>query len=198
MTKGISGKEGRVMSKGGKASVKSARRSLVNSLGKAAAMKTGRGGVDLPMKKPRRYRPGTVALREIRKYQKTSDLLIQKLPFQRVVREIAQDFSTNIRFKGAALEALQTAGETYIVDLFECGNLCAIHSKRVTVQKRDLALANRIRGDHWGVRPDDSFNASSAIQVVVVKPKQGKTVTVATLASKIAEDDDEQSQTQSV
>src|SRR6185312_7047077 len=73
------------------------------------------GGV----KKPHRYRPGTVALREIRRYQKSTDLLIRKLPFQRLVREIAQDFKNDLRFQGTAILALQEASEAYLVSLFE-------------------------------------------------------------------------------
>ena len=84
------------------------------------------------MKKPHRYRPGTVALREIRKYQKSTELLIRKLPFQRLVREIAQDFKTDLRFQSTAIMALQEAAEAYLVGLFEDTNLCAIHAKRVT------------------------------------------------------------------
>lgn len=97
--------------------------------------------------KPHRYRPGTVALREIRKYQKSTDLLIRKLPFQRLVREIAQDFKLDLRFQSSAILALQEACEAYIVGLFEDSNLCAIHGRRVTVQPRDVQLARRIRGD---------------------------------------------------
>jgi histone H3 len=59
------------------------------------------------MKKPHRFRPGTQALREIRRYQKNTELLIRKLPFQRLVREIAQDFKTDLRFQSAAVGALQ-------------------------------------------------------------------------------------------
>jgi len=73
------------------------------------------GGV----KKPHRYRPGTVALREIRRYQKSTELLIRKLPFQRLVREIAQDFKTDLRFQSSAIGALQEAVEAYLVSLFE-------------------------------------------------------------------------------
>jgi histone H3 len=80
------------------------------------------GGV----KKPHRYRPGTVALREIRKYQKSTELLIRKLPFQRLVREIAQDFKTDLRFQSSAVMALQEASEAYLVSLFEDTNLAAI------------------------------------------------------------------------
>ena len=101
------------------------------------------GGV----KKPHRYRPGTVALREIRRYQKSTDLLIRKLPFQRLVREIAQDFKSDLRFQGSAVLALQEAAEAYLVGLFEDTNLCAIHAKRVTIMPKDIQLARRIRGE---------------------------------------------------
>jgi histone H3 len=98
-------------------------------------------------KKAHRYRPGTVALREIRRYQKSTALLIRKLPFQRLVREIAQDFVNDIRFQGTAIMALQEASEAYLVSLFEDTNLCAIHAKRVTIMPRDIQLARRIRGE---------------------------------------------------
>ena len=101
------------------------------------------GGV----KKPHRYKPGTVALREIRKYQKSTELLIRKLPFQRLVREIAQDFKTDLRFQSHAVLALQEAAEAYLVGLFEDTNLCAIHAKRVTIMPKDIQLARRIRGE---------------------------------------------------
>ena len=101
------------------------------------------GGV----KKPHRYRPGTIALREIRKYQKSTELLIRMQPFQRLVREIAQDFKTGLRFQSSAVLALQEAAEAYIVGLFEDSNLCALHSKRVTVMAKDVQLARRIRRD---------------------------------------------------
>ena len=102
-----------------------------------------KGGV----KKPMRYRPGTVALREIRRYQKTTELLIRKLPFNRLVREIAQDFKTNLRFQAQAIGALQEAAEAYLIGLFEDTNLCAIHAKRVTIMPKDIQLARRIRGE---------------------------------------------------
>uniref|UniRef100_A0A8C0ERD9 Core Histone H2A/H2B/H3 domain-containing protein n=1 Tax=Bubo bubo TaxID=30461 RepID=A0A8C0ERD9_BUBBB len=105
------------------------------------------GGV----KKPHRYRPGTVALREIRRYQKSTELLIRKLPFQRLVREIAQDFKTDLRFQSSAVMALQEASEAYLVGLFEDTNLCAIHAKRVTIMPKDIQLARRIRGERLGV-----------------------------------------------
>ena len=99
------------------------------------------------MKKKQRYRPGTVALREIRRYQKSTDLLIRKLPFQRVVREIAQEFKPDLRFQSTAILALQEASEAYLVGLFEDTNLCALHAKRVTIMPKDMQLARRIRGE---------------------------------------------------
>ena len=121
------------------------------------------------------FRPGTVALREIRRYQKSTELLIRKLPFQRLVREIAQDFKTDLRFQSAAIGALQVrildqvgvnelgvdvsistrafplllqeASEAYLVGLFEDTNLCVIHAKRVTIMPKDIQLARRIRGE---------------------------------------------------
>jgi len=100
------------------------------------------------IKKPHRYRPGTVALREIRRYQKSTGLLIRKAPFQRLVREIAQNFKTDLRFQSHAIMALQEASECYLVHLFEDTNLCAIHAKRVTIMPKDLKLARRIRGEN--------------------------------------------------
>ncbi len=91
--------------------------------------------------------PGTIALREIRKYQKRTDLLIRKLPFQRIVREIARDFKTDLRFQSQATLALQEASEAYLVGLFEDTSLCAIHAKRVTIMPKDIQLARRIRGE---------------------------------------------------
>ena len=99
------------------------------------------------LKKPYRYRPGTVSLREIRRYQRSTELLIRKLPFQRLVREIAQDVKSDLRFQSSAIEALHQSAESYLVGLFEDTNLCAIHAKRVTIMPKDLQLARRIRGE---------------------------------------------------
>lgn len=99
------------------------------------------------LRKPHRFRPGTVALREIRAYQKTTCFLFRKLPFQRLVREIALECKADLRFQKSAIEAIQEATEAYIVSLFEDTNLCAIHGKRVTIQPKDLQLARRIRGE---------------------------------------------------
>lgn len=98
-------------------------------------------------KKSRRFRPGVVALREIRKFQKSTELLIRKLPFQKLIREIASEFKSDLRFQSTAILALQEASEAYIVALFEDSNLCAIHSKRVTIMKKDIDLAIKIRGN---------------------------------------------------
>lgn len=99
------------------------------------------------IKKPHRWRPGTVALREIRKYQKSANLLVPKMPFQRVVREIAGELNKDLRFQASAIAALQEATEAYLTGLFEDANLCAIHAHRVTAMPRDMQLARRIRGE---------------------------------------------------
>jgi len=82
-----------------------------------------------------------------RRYQKSTELLLRKLPFQRLVREIAQDFKSDLRFQSSAIMALQEASEAYLVGLFEDTNLCAIHAKRVTIFPKDIQLARRIRGE---------------------------------------------------
>jgi histone H3 len=104
-------------------------------------------GVNGGIRKPHRFRPGTVAVREIRKFQKSTELLIRKLPFQRMVREIAQDFKTDLRFQSHAVLALQEASEAYLVGLFEDTNVIAAHAKRVTIMPKDIQLARRIRGE---------------------------------------------------
>ena len=103
-----------------------------------------KGGV----RKPRRFRPGTVALREIRKYQKSTDLLIRKVTFQRLVREICRGFTKTLgyelRFQSLALEALQEGAEAYLVNMFDqCNHIC-LHSKRVTLQVKDILLWKRL------------------------------------------------------
>jgi histone H3 len=101
------------------------------------------GGV----KKSHRWRPGTVALREIRKYQKNTDLLMRKAPFQRLVREIACGLKSDLRMQSTALLALQDAAEAYMVGLFHNTNECAIHAKHVPIMPKDMQLAQRIRGE---------------------------------------------------
>ena len=100
----------------------------------------------------KRFRPGTRALMEIRKYQQSTDLLIRRRPFSRLVKEILRDQYARpgiieYRWQATALLALQEASEAYLVSLFEDTNLCAIHAKRVTIMPKDLQLARRIRGE---------------------------------------------------
>jgi histone H3 len=90
-----------------------------------------------------------LALKEIRRYQKSTELVIRKLPFQRLVRELAQEFKTDLRFQSTAILALQEAAEAYLVGLFEDTQLCAIHAKRITIMPKDMQLARRIRGDRY-------------------------------------------------
>ena len=99
-------------------------------------------------KKPRRYRPGTVTLQEIHRYQKSMELLIRRLPFQRLVREIAQDYNGRLSFASGAIVALQEAAEAYLVGLFKDINLCAIHAKCITIMPKDIQLARCIHGEH--------------------------------------------------
>ena len=98
------------------------------------------------VKKPYRYRPGTVALRDIRKYQTSTELLIRKLPFQRLVKEIVQDLfkSETYRFQSTAVLALQEAAENFLVSMFDDVGCIAIHGKRVTIQKRDIQIWRRL------------------------------------------------------
>ena len=109
-----------------------------------------------------------VALREIRRYQKSTECLIKRSPFQKLIREISQEYrvcpdgpgtpSIQVRFQSTAIAALQEAAENFIVGLFEDVNLLAIHAKRVTVMPRDVRLALRRRGDHyhWRITPEDA------------------------------------------
>ena len=114
------------------------RKSLRSSIGGVMP-----GGV----KKPHRYRPGTVALREIRRFQKSAELLIPKAPFQRLVREITLGCNEKLRSQGSSILATQEAAEAYLVGIKEDANLCALHTKRVTIMPKDIQLARRIRGE---------------------------------------------------
>ncbi|AGO10535.1 AaceriABR083Cp [[Ashbya] aceris (nom. inval.)] len=100
-------------------------------------------------KKPQRYRPSDVALQEIRRYQRSTELLISRMPFARLVKEVTDQFTTadqQMRWQSMAILALQEASEAYIVGLLEHTNLLALHAKRVTVMRKDMQLARRIRG----------------------------------------------------
>lgn len=128
------------------------------SIRRGATSRTAETGVyrNLPGDPPtsgavrkRRYRPGTNALREIRQFQRSTDLLLRKLPFARLVKEIAENYigvDYGIRWQSNAVLALQEACEAFLIHLLEDTNLCAIHAKRVTIMQKDIQLARRIRG----------------------------------------------------
>src|SRR6185369_6831785 len=120
---------------------------LAKSLKKSSKVKSS---ASEGVKRPHRFRPGTCALREIRKYQKTAEPLLRKLPFRRLVREICQNTRTidtptggkeDFRWKLDALTSIQEAAESELIKLFEFTNMLAIHSKRQTIMIRDMKLA---------------------------------------------------------
>ena len=120
------------------------------------------------IKKPHRYRPGMVALREIRWYQRSTENLIKRTPFQKLIREISQEYricpdgpgtpSVQARFQSTAIAALQEAAENFIVGLFKDVNLLAIHAWHVTIMPHDIRLALRICEDHyrWQISSEDT------------------------------------------
>ncbi len=136
----VSGKVPRkgIASKGKKSGSKKAKKA-------AGASGSSSSGV----KKPFRFRPGTVALREIRRYQKGTELLLRKAPFQRLVREIAVSGKEGLRFQSSAVLAIQEATEAHMVNLFADTCLCAIHGRRVTIMPKDIQLARRLRGERF-------------------------------------------------
>lgn len=110
-----------------------------------AAAPGSEGAVAPPTQKTTKFkRKRSRSLREIRKLQQSTELLIRKRPFQMLVREIAQDCKEDLRFQSAALGALQEASEAFLVGLFEDVQQCAIHAKRITIQGKDIRLAKRI------------------------------------------------------
>ena len=120
------------------------------------------------IKKPHRYHPGLLALHEICRYQQSTESLIRRTPFNKLIKEISQEYricpegpgtpSVQVRFQSTALAALQEAAKNFLVGLFEDINLLAVQSKRVTVMSCDIRLALRIRGDqsHWRITPEDA------------------------------------------
>lgn len=113
---------------------------------KELAAKAARKSNPIDEARRRRFRSGTVALREIRKLQKSTELLIAKAPFQRLVREVAEGYLQGVRFQEGAIEALQHTTEDFFVHLFEEAQVAAIHAKRVTIAPKDIALAVRMHG----------------------------------------------------
>jgi len=118
-------------------------RALGTKTGKKSAGGSGSSGV----KKSFRWRPGTVALRQIKKLQKTTELLIAKAPFSRLVRETADAHKVGLRFQASAVAAIQEATEAFVVSLLSDANLTALHANRVTALPRDLQLVRRLRGE---------------------------------------------------
>ena len=112
--------------------------------GKSVVMRKPAPSVTGGVKKPHRFRPGTVALREIRKYQRSTDLLLRKVPFQRFVREVMQEIDNQARFSMKALIAAQQVAEAKMVDYLEDVNLACLHAKRVTVSSKDGMLVDSI------------------------------------------------------
>ena len=104
----------------------------------------------IPESKKHRFRPGTVALREIRRYQKSTELLIRRAPFRRLIREVCENvMQRSLRFQSSAMDAIQEASEAHLINVLEAANLVAIHSRRVTVMPRDIQLARRLRGERF-------------------------------------------------
>ena len=126
-----------------------ARKSLGSKKTAKRAKKASTGAAKTGVKRAHRFRPGTVALREIRRYQKGTELLLRKAPFQRLVREVASSLKEGLRFQSSAVAAIQEATESYVVSLLADTNLCAIHTRRVTIMPRDVHLARRLRGERF-------------------------------------------------
>lgn len=139
----------KVIGKKGKTSKASVASGSKVSKASKAKKKTAPAEGGVKTEKNRRFKPGTVALREIKRYQKATNLLLLKAPFQRFVRAICEGIDAQLRFQSQALLAVQEAAEMYLVGLFEDSNLCAIHANRVTVMKKDMELARRIRGERF-------------------------------------------------
>ncbi len=163
----VAGKKAKASSKASVATGSKASKS------EAARKKTApaEGGV----KKTRRFRPGTVALREIKRYQRQTTLLLAKAPFQRFIRAICEGIDAQLRFQSQALIALQEAAESYLTGLFEDSNLCAIHANRVTVMKKDIQLARRIRGERFHDHNDNQPKSGNEVfyQLPYYNEKEG-------------------------
>ena len=129
------------------AKAKGSKKMPAKAKGSKAVKKSAPAAGGIKERKARRNKPGTVTLREVKKYQKSINNLLPRASFQRLVRSICSDLDHELRFQSQALLALQEASEAYIVGVFEDTNLCAIHAKRATIFKKDMDLARRIRGD---------------------------------------------------
>ena len=128
--------------------VEASSKTKVSTKSKAAfAKKTAPAAGGMKEKRKMKFKPGTVALREIKKYQKSTDMLLPHAPFHRLVRSICSNIDSDLRFQSQALLALQESSEAYLTSVFEDANLCSLHANRVTVMKKDMDLARRIRGE---------------------------------------------------
>ncbi|GKU02872.1 histone H3 centromeric protein cse-4 [Fusarium langsethiae] len=149
------------------------KKSRASGAGRQSRPSAVQAGDPVPVRAKRRYRPGTVALREIRHYQSGTKLLLRKLPFARLVREIALSMrpaDAGLRWQSQAIMALQEAAEAFMVHLFEDTNLCAIHAKRVTIMQKDIQLARRIRAFRAmsrGIAPATCVGAFVATRPVI-------------------------------
>ena len=147
-----------------KIATKGGKQPCIHMLHKLLKCTSSTGGI----KKPHRYHPGLLALCEIHRYQQSMESLIRKTSFNKLIKEISQEYricpegpgtpSVQVRFPSTALAALWEAAENFLVGLFEDVNLLAVHAKRVTVMPCDIRLALRIRGDHfhWRITPKDA------------------------------------------
>ena len=121
---------------------KSAKRALGQKKAKKSSGSSG-------MKKSFRWRPGTVSNYQVRKLQKSTELLVAKAPFSRLVREVAETHKAGLRFQASAVAAIQEATEAFVVSLLSDANLAALHASRVTAMPRDLQLVRRLRGERF-------------------------------------------------
>lgn len=122
-------------------------KAIKNKATAAKAAKAAKGPEAGGVKKVHRFRAGTVALREVKKYQKSTDLFLRRLPFSRLVRELSQDYKTGLRFQASAIDALLEASEYHLLSLLADAHLCTQFAKRKTVMPKDLKLAAQIRNE---------------------------------------------------
>lgn len=124
---------------------------LAQKMDRKKSEKNDKSGVktsakDPVVKRPRRFKPGTIALREIKKYQKSTELVLQKAPLQRVIKSIMHAYNAQLRMSSTGALIIQEAVEAHIISLLADCNLCAQHARRVSIQPKDFYLARRIRG----------------------------------------------------
>lgn len=119
------------------------------ALGAKKGKKSAGGSGGAGLKKAFRWKPGTVALRQVKRLQKSTELLVARAPFSRLVREIAESHKAGLRFQSSAVAAIQEATEAFVISLLSDANLTALHANRVTALPRDLQLVRRLRGERF-------------------------------------------------